>query len=76
MKHIRPFNSFFWGNSVALSWLWGLGLFFSVQMTFLFGLTGLLVFAALNATGLFLFGFLTQKIAWRDSGEESLERFF
>ncbi|MDR1305019.1 MAG: hypothetical protein LBK76_07335 [Verrucomicrobiales bacterium] len=76
MKHIRPFNSFLWGNSIALSWLWGLGLFFSVQMTFLFGTAGLLGFALLNALGLFLFGFLTQKIARRDSGEESLDRFF
>ncbi|MDR1146359.1 MAG: hypothetical protein LBK71_09530 [Verrucomicrobiales bacterium] len=76
MKHIRPFNSFLWGNSIALSWLWGLGLFFSVQMTFLFGPAGLLGFASLNALGLFLFGFLTQKIARRDSGEESLDRFF
>jgi acyl-CoA thioesterase FadM len=75
MKH-RPLNAFLWGNSIALSWLWGLGLFFSVQVTFLFGLAGLLSFAFLNALGLFLFGFLTQKIARRDSGEESLERFF
>ncbi|WP_128331517.1 thioesterase family protein [Apibacter sp. HY039] len=69
-------NSFFWGNSVALSWLWGLGLFFSVQMTFLFGLTGLFSFAFLNALGLFMFGYGTQKIAQRDKGQESLERFF
>ncbi|MDR0533506.1 MAG: hypothetical protein LBH01_06075 [Verrucomicrobiales bacterium] len=75
-KQIRPLNAFFWGNSIALSWLWGLGLFFSVQMTFLFGLTGLFSFAFLNALGLFLFGFCTQKVARRDSGEESLERFF
>jgi acyl-CoA thioesterase FadM len=76
MKLLRPVNSFLWGNSIALSWLWGLGLFFSVQMTFLFGLTGLLGFAFLNALGLFLFGFCTQSIARRDSGGESLERFF
>lgn len=69
-------NSFFWGNSVALSWLWGLGLFFSVQITYLFGLTGLLGFALLNSIGLFLFGYGTQKIANRDKGQESLERFY
>ncbi|TWP24375.1 hypothetical protein ETU10_03795 [Apibacter muscae] len=69
-------KSWLWGNSVALSWLWGLGLFFSVQMTFLFGLTGLFSFAFLNALGLFLFGYGTQKIASRDKGSESLERFF
>jgi acyl-CoA thioesterase FadM len=69
-------NSFLWGNSVALSWLWGLGLFFSVQITYLFGLTGLFGFALLNSIGLFLFGYGTQKIAHRDKGQESLERFY
>lgn len=72
----RILNTFFWGNSVALSWLWGLGLFFSVQVTYLFGLTGLFSFAFLNSIGLFLFGYGTQKIACRDKGQESLERFF
>ena len=47
---------------MALSWMWGLGLFFSVQMTFMFGLQGLLMFAVPNAMGLILFGFLTQKV--------------
>ncbi|NJK92751.1 MAG: hypothetical protein HC904_13560 [Blastochloris sp.] len=42
----------------------------------MFGLTGLLAFALPNALGLFLFGALTQKIARRDSGPESLQRFF
>ena len=35
-------NVLLWGNTVALSWVWGLGLFFSVQFTVEFGLTGLL----------------------------------
>ena len=73
---LRWLNSICWGNSIALSWMWGLGLFFSVQMTFMFGLTGLLAFAIPNALGLFLFGALTQTIARRDTGEESLARFF
>ena len=34
-----------WGNSVALSWMWGLGLFFSVQFSLQYGLFGLLTFA-------------------------------
>ena len=68
----RILNTFFWGNSVALSWLWGLGLFFSVQVTYLFGLTGLFSFAFLNSIGLFLFGYGAQKIARRDKGQESL----
>lgn len=73
---LRWLNSLCWGNSIALSWMWGLGLFFSVQMTFMFGLSGLLAFAIPNALGLFLFGALTQKIAKRDTGAESLQRFF
>ena len=57
--------------------MWGLGLFFSVQMTFMFGLQGLLMFAVPNALGLMLFGFLTQIVAKRHSGgQESLAIFF
>jgi acyl-CoA thioesterase FadM len=73
----RSINALFWGNSVALAWMWGLGLFFSVQMTFMFGLKGLLVFAVPNALGLMLFGILTQIVANRQSGgQESLAQFF
>ncbi len=57
--------------------MWGLGLFFSVQMTFMFGLEGLLMFAVPNALGLMLFGFLTQIVAKKHSGgQESLALFF
>ncbi|GAA5121611.1 hypothetical protein GCM10023212_17120 [Luteolibacter yonseiensis] len=57
--------------------MWGLGLFFSVQMTFMFGLQGLLMFAIPNAMGLMLFGVLTQIVAKRHSGgQESLALFF
>jgi hypothetical protein len=57
--------------------MWGLGLFFSVQMTFMFGLQGLLMFAIPNALGLMLFGFLTQMVAKSHSGgQESLAIFF
>ncbi len=62
-----------WGTSIALSWTWGLGLFFAVQFTFQFGLTGLLAFAIPNALGLFLFGVGTNAIA---NKKGSLERFF
>lgn len=73
----RWFNAFLWGNSVALAWMWGLGLFFSVQITFLFGLKGLLTFAVPNAIGLTLFGFLTHIVANREKGgSESLAIFF
>jgi acyl-CoA thioesterase FadM len=75
--NFRSINALLWGNSVALAWMWGLGLFFSVQMTFMFGLQGLLVFAVPNALGLMLFGFLTQVVAKRHAGgQESLALFF
>jgi hypothetical protein len=75
--NLRWLNSILWGNSVALSWMWGLGLFFSVQMTFMFGLQGLLMFAIPNALGLMLFGVLTQNVAKSHSGgQESLAIFF
>jgi acyl-CoA thioesterase FadM len=75
--NLRFLNAFFWGNSVALAWMWGLGLFFSVQMTFMFGLQGLLVFAIPNAIGLSMFGVLTHVVARRHAGgKESLALFF
>lgn len=72
----RWFNTFLWGNSVALSWMWGLGLFFSVQFTIQFGLFGLLSFAIPNALGLIIFGFITHHLARREPGSESLANFF
>lgn len=69
-------NVLLWGNSVALSWVWGLGLFFSVQFTVEFGLTGLLTFLIPNCMGLFLFGAVTDVIARRHPGSESLASFF
>jgi acyl-CoA thioesterase FadM len=75
--NFRWLNAILWGNSVALSWMWGLGLFFSVQMTFMFGLQGLLMFAIPNALGLMLFGLLTQNVAKSHAGgQESLAIFF
>lgn len=73
---LRPINALVWGNSVALSWMWGLGLFFSVQFTYQYGLAGLLSFAIPNALGLFGFGCLTGVIAKRQEGKEGLNRFF
>jgi acyl-CoA thioesterase FadM len=75
--NFRSLNALLWGNSVALAWMWGLGLFFSVQMTFMFGLQGLLLFAIPNAVGLALFGVLTQIVANRHGGgQEALAHFF
>ena len=69
--------NFLWGNSVALSWMWGLGLFFSVQFSLQYGLFGLLTFAIPNALGLMVFGGLTQLIARRaGNGPDALGSFF
>ncbi len=75
--NLRWFNALLWGNSVALAWMWGLGLFFSVQISFMFGMSGLLMFAIPNAIGLILFGVLTQIVAKKHKGgQESLALFF
>lgn len=72
----RWFGTLLWGNSVALSWMWGLGLFFSVQFTTQFGLFGLLTFAIPNFLGLLAFGLVTHHLARRQNGSESLAQFF
>ena len=75
--NLRWLNALLWGHSVALAWMWGLGLFFSVQISFMFGMKGLLMFAIPNAIGLMLFGCLTQIVANRNQGgHESLALFF
>ncbi len=74
-KHSTPM-SMLWGNTIGLSWMWGLGLFFSVQFTIQFGLVGLLCFAVPNALGLFLFGKITDRIAQKGEGGESLAKFY
>ncbi|MEO8376946.1 MAG: hypothetical protein ABI579_04680, partial [Candidatus Sumerlaeota bacterium] len=65
-----------WGNSIALSWTWGLGLFFSVQIALHFGIAGLLSFAIPNSLGLIFFGLLTQTIANRYPSGKDFERHF
>jgi acyl-CoA thioesterase FadM len=69
-------GTWLWGNTVALSWMWGLGLFFTVQFTSQFGLFGLLTFSIPNFLGLMAFGWVTQRIAQRSGGSESLANFF
>lgn len=63
MKSNNNQHSVSWSSSVAMSWLWGLGLFFSVHFAYLYGIVGLLSFAIPNAVGLALFGIMTQKLA-------------
>lgn len=72
----RSLGAVLWGISIALSWMWGLGLFFSVQFTTQFGLFGLLTFAIPNFLGLLVFGLVTHHLARRQSGSESLAQFF
>jgi acyl-CoA thioesterase FadM len=73
----RWFNTLLWGNTVTLSWMWGLGLFFSVQFTTQFGLVGLLSFAIPNCLGLIGFGLITHHLGRRQhGGSESLGKFF
>jgi acyl-CoA thioesterase FadM len=45
-----------WAPTIALSWLWGLGFFYAIHITFLYGAPGFLAFALPNAVGLGLFG--------------------
>jgi acyl-CoA thioesterase FadM len=47
-----------WSPTIALSWLWGLGFFYAIHVTLEYGWLGFLSFAAPNATGLFLFGWI------------------
>jgi acyl-CoA thioesterase FadM len=69
-------NNPLWGFSIALSWTWGLGLFFSVQMAIQFGLAGLLAFAIPNAIGLAAFGWVAHSIAKNHEGGREFEKHF
>lgn len=73
MSNSKSLNPLLFGASIGMSWIWGLGLFFSVQFAFQFGLRGLLSFAISNAIGLFLFGYGVARIS---KNEKSLEEFF
>jgi hypothetical protein len=47
-----------WAPTIALSWLWGLGFFFSFNITLNNGWLGFLAFALPNAFGLLAFGWI------------------
>ena len=51
-------RSLSWSPTVGLSWLWGLGFFYAFHVTLANGWLGFLCFAAPNALGLFLFGWV------------------
>ena len=53
---LRPFSSLAWGPTIAMSWLWGLGFFYSIHLLLTYGWLGFTAFALPNAFGLFLFG--------------------
>jgi len=76
LQRLKLLNLPLWGFSIALSWTWGLGLFFSVQMGIQFGLPGLLAFAVPNAIGLMTFGWFAQHIAKKCEGDAGFERHF
>ena len=69
-------NSIVWGASIALSWMWGLGLFFSVHFTFLYGWTGLLSFAIPNALSLIIFGWIVGRRGRTASLKDWIESVF
>jgi acyl-CoA thioesterase FadM len=69
-------NSILWGNSVALAWTWGLGLFFAVQVTIQFGVDALFKFATIDAVGLALFGVINHYISKKYKNADDFENSF
>jgi acyl-CoA thioesterase FadM len=72
----KSFNTLLWGNSVALAWTWGIGLFFSVQVAIQFGFSALIKFATIDAVGLTLFGVINSFIAKKYNSPEDFEKAF
>lgn len=70
------FKNLLWGNSVALAWTWGIGLFFSVQMAVQFGFKALIAYVTVNALGLALFGVFNEFIAKKYKTAANFERRF
>jgi acyl-CoA thioesterase FadM len=52
------FRSLVWAPTISLSWLWGLGFFYSIHVTLTYGWLGFIGFAIPNALGLGLFGWV------------------
>lgn len=66
-------RSVLWAPTIALSWFWGLGFFYSVHLTVTEGWAGFLAFAIPNAVGLAAFGIGLQR--WGPSDlADALER--
>lgn len=58
-----PFASVAWGPTIAMSWIWGLGFFYSIHLVLTYGWLGFAAFALPNAFGIFLFGVLLDRRA-------------
>ncbi len=67
-------RSLVWSPTIALSWLWGLGFFYAIHVTFLYGLPGFLGFALPNALGLGLFGCLVERYGSRIDLQSQFDR--
>ena len=72
----RSFKTLLWGNSVALAWTWGIGLFFTVQMAIQFGFEAMLAYATVNAVGLAMFGVINHGLAQRFAKPSDYENYF
>lgn len=75
-KFQKSLKTILWGNSVALAWTWGIGLFFSVQVAIQFGFDALIKFATIDAVGLTLFGVINDQIANKYKTAEAFEASF
>ncbi len=62
-----------WGATVAMSWLWGLGFFFSIHFAHAYGWLGLVAFAVPNALGLLLFGVGLERLRQRHDLRDWIE---
>ncbi len=67
-------RSLAWSPTIALTWLWGLGFFYAIHVTFLYGWSGFLAFALPNAIGLGLFGCVLDRFGPRTDLEASFGR--
>jgi acyl-CoA thioesterase FadM len=67
-------QSLAWSPTIALSWLWGLGFFYAIHVTFLYGWPGFVAFAVPNALGLVLFGCAVEWFGPRGPLDDSFGR--
>ncbi len=56
MTRFQVLRSLSWSPTISMSWMWGLGFFYSMHVVWIQGWIGFWVFALTNACGLALFG--------------------